>query len=94
MYKEKKVYFISNLTNLNSELCQFQENDISSLSDCFIKFINNDEYMQKKHMLNYYDLVNLEGLGWIEHQILICIKYDSQLSIEINSIDMEIDYLI
>ncbi|PKK66540.1 TPR-like protein [Rhizophagus irregularis] len=131
MYKEKKVYFISNLTNLNSELCQFQENDISSLSglvlsfkneklrldlpilmnfgvgiltckmnikkilnkDCFIKFINNDEYMQKKHMLNYYDLVNLEGLGWIEHQILICIKYDSQLSIEINSIDMEIDYV-
>ncbi|EXX50670.1 uncharacterized protein OCT59_016439 [Rhizophagus irregularis] len=131
MYKEKKVYFISNLTNLNSELCQFQQNDISSLSglvlsfkneklrldlpilmnfgvgilickmnikkilskDCFIKFINNDEYMQKKHMLNYYDLVNLEGLGWIEHQILICIKYDSQLSIEINSIDMEIDYV-
>ncbi|CAB4418656.1 unnamed protein product [Rhizophagus irregularis] len=31
MYKEKEVYFISNLTNLNSELCQFQESDISSL---------------------------------------------------------------
>ncbi|CAB4443355.1 unnamed protein product [Rhizophagus irregularis] len=63
--------------------------------DCFIIFINKYEYnRQREHMLNYYDLVNLEGLGWIEHQILIYIKYDSQLSIEINSIDMEIDYLI
>ncbi|PKC54776.1 hypothetical protein RhiirA1_476685, partial [Rhizophagus irregularis] len=25
MYKKHKVYFVSNLTNLNSELCQFQE---------------------------------------------------------------------
>ncbi|POG65177.1 hypothetical protein GLOIN_2v1844864 [Rhizophagus irregularis DAOM 181602=DAOM 197198] len=31
MYREKEVYFISNLTNLNSELCQFQESDTSSL---------------------------------------------------------------
>ncbi|PKC67051.1 TPR-like protein [Rhizophagus irregularis] len=29
MYKEKEVYFISNLTNLDSKLCQFQESDIS-----------------------------------------------------------------
>ncbi|PKB98902.1 protein prenylyltransferase, partial [Rhizophagus irregularis] len=29
MYEEQEVYFISNLTNLNSELCQFQENDAS-----------------------------------------------------------------
>ncbi|RGB33014.1 hypothetical protein C1646_743618 [Rhizophagus diaphanus] len=61
--------------------------------DCFIKFIKNDEYKQKKHMLNYYDLINLEGLGWIERQLVIYIKYDFQLSIEINSIDMEIDYV-
>jgi hypothetical protein len=26
---EHKVYFVSNLTNLNSELCQFKESDIS-----------------------------------------------------------------
>ncbi|PKK66004.1 TPR-like protein [Rhizophagus irregularis] len=32
MYEEHEVYFVSNLTNLNSELCQFQESDISSLS--------------------------------------------------------------
>ncbi|GBC20700.2 hypothetical protein GLOIN_2v462840 [Rhizophagus irregularis DAOM 181602=DAOM 197198] len=29
---KREVYFVSNLTNLNSELCQFQESDISSLS--------------------------------------------------------------
>ncbi|PKB94110.1 hypothetical protein RhiirA5_439527 [Rhizophagus irregularis] len=29
MYKKKEVYFISNLTNLNSELCKFQESDVS-----------------------------------------------------------------
>ncbi|EXX53381.1 uncharacterized protein OCT59_023713 [Rhizophagus irregularis] len=32
MYRKREVYFVSNLTNLNSELCQFQESDISSLS--------------------------------------------------------------
>ncbi|PKB93182.1 TPR-like protein, partial [Rhizophagus irregularis] len=35
MYKEKRVYFISNLTNLNSELCQFQESDISRAGNVF-----------------------------------------------------------
>ncbi|PKB94425.1 TPR-like protein, partial [Rhizophagus irregularis] len=29
MYKKHEVYFVSNLTNLNNELCQFQESDIS-----------------------------------------------------------------
>ncbi|PKK57829.1 hypothetical protein RhiirC2_824767 [Rhizophagus irregularis] len=36
MYKEKRVYFISNLTNLNSELCQFQESDISRIIEKII----------------------------------------------------------
>ncbi|POG62041.1 hypothetical protein GLOIN_2v1846730 [Rhizophagus irregularis DAOM 181602=DAOM 197198] len=36
MYKKKEVYFISNLTNLNSELCKFQESDVSSLSGLYI----------------------------------------------------------
>ncbi|PKK71412.1 hypothetical protein RhiirC2_865615 [Rhizophagus irregularis] len=31
MYKEHGVYFVSNLTNLNSELCQFQESDINRI---------------------------------------------------------------
>ncbi|UZO03860.1 uncharacterized protein OCT59_024261 [Rhizophagus irregularis] len=132
MYKEKRVYFISNLTNLNSELCQFQESDISSLSrlvmssknenlhlvlpklknmydynylickmnvkkilskDCFIKFIFNDNY-QKDHMLKHKDVSKLEGLGWIEYQTsIIGLPYDAQLSIEINSIEMQIEYI-
>ncbi|PKY35115.1 hypothetical protein RhiirB3_455502, partial [Rhizophagus irregularis] len=121
------VYFISNLTNLNSELCQFQESDISSLSglvlcskneklrldlpilynyfdyylickinvkkilskDCFIKF----EYNQSEHMLTHEDVSELEGLGWIEYQYLTYYSYEFQLSIEINSIEMQIDYV-
>ncbi|CAB4404292.1 unnamed protein product [Rhizophagus irregularis] len=128
MYKEHGVYFVSNLTNLNSELCQFQESDISSLSglvlssknenlhldlpklkriyndylickmnvkkilseDCFIKFIN----YQEEYMLKHKDVSKLEGLGWIEYQTSIHgLYYDAQLSIEINSIEMQIEYI-
>ncbi|GES87389.1 hypothetical protein GLOIN_2v1784016 [Rhizophagus clarus] len=35
MYKENMLYFVSNLMNLNSELWQFQESDISSTSNVF-----------------------------------------------------------
>ncbi|CAB5204210.1 unnamed protein product [Rhizophagus irregularis] len=130
MYGEKEVYFISNLTNLNSKLCQFQESDLSSLSglvlcsknkklrldlpiifnyfdyliykinvkkilskDCFIKFIYIDKNNQSEHMLKYEDVSKLEGLGWIEYQNLTHNSYKFQLSIEINSIEMQIDYV-
>ncbi|POG63502.1 hypothetical protein GLOIN_2v1784016, partial [Rhizophagus irregularis DAOM 181602=DAOM 197198] len=131
MYKEQQVYFVSNLTNLNSELCQFQESDISSLSglvlssknenlhlvlpklnivydydydyfickmnvkkilseDCFIKFIHNSNY--REDLLKHEDVSKLEGLGWIEYQTSI-FGLHYQLSIEINSIEMQIEYI-
>ncbi|GBC20478.2 hypothetical protein GLOIN_2v1837326 [Rhizophagus irregularis DAOM 181602=DAOM 197198] len=127
---EHGVYFVSNLINLNSELCQFQESDISSLSglvmssknenlhlvlpklennyydnlickmnvkkilskDCFIKFIPNGNY-RKDYMLKHKDVSKLEGLGWIEYQISIYGLHNAQLSIEINSIEMQIEYV-
>ncbi|PKC73854.1 hypothetical protein RhiirA1_437309 [Rhizophagus irregularis] len=127
MYKKHEVYFVSNLTNLNSELCQFQESDISSLwlvmfsknenlhlklpildyyylnnylvckmnvkkilsKDCFIKFIPNSNY-REDYILKHKDVSKLEGLGWIEYQTSIKIF---QLSIEINSIEMQIEYI-
>ncbi|PKY61932.1 hypothetical protein RhiirA4_487593 [Rhizophagus irregularis] len=85
MYNEKEVYFISNLTNLNSELCQFQERDIRSLSGL--------KYGQSEHMLKHEDVSKLEGLGWIEYQNLKYNLFNFQLSIEINSIEMQIDYV-
>ncbi|PKY59750.1 TPR-like protein [Rhizophagus irregularis] len=45
MYKEIKVYFISNLVNLNSELHQLQENDINSLSEKIISSKNKELYL-------------------------------------------------
>ncbi|POG62037.1 hypothetical protein GLOIN_2v1846728 [Rhizophagus irregularis DAOM 181602=DAOM 197198] len=132
MYKEKEVYFISNLTNLDSKLCQFQESDISSLSglvlcskneklcldlptlcndpahffiykinvkkilskDCFIKFIYYFRYdNQSEHILKHEDVSKLEGLGWIEYQSLTYKLNGVQISIEINSIEMQIDYV-
>ncbi|PKK59714.1 hypothetical protein RhiirC2_857224 [Rhizophagus irregularis] len=44
-------------------------------------------------MLKHKDVTKLEGLGWIEYQNLIYSPYKSQLSIEINSIEMQIDYV-
>ncbi|PKB96210.1 TPR-like protein, partial [Rhizophagus irregularis] len=132
MYEEKQVYFISNLTKLNSKLCQFQEIELNSLSglvlsskneklrldlpmqknihdvplickmsvkkilskDCFIKFILNDEHKQKEqHMLKHEDVSKLEGFGWIEYKIPIYTDHENQLSIEINYVDMQIDYV-
>ncbi|CAB4441083.1 unnamed protein product [Rhizophagus irregularis] len=130
MYKERNLYFISNLTNLNSELSQFQESDISSLSglvlcskneklrldlpllknygwiylickinvkkilskDCSIKFILNNDH-QEDYMLKHEVVSKLEELGWIEYQTPVYSPYNSQLSIEINSIEMQIDYI-
>ncbi|PKY57990.1 hypothetical protein RhiirA4_479487 [Rhizophagus irregularis] len=130
MYKEKRVYFISNLTNLNSELCQFQESDINSLlgqvlcskneklrldlpilynvsyyylickinvkkilsNDCFIKFIYINVH-QNDHTLKHEDVSKLEGLGWIEYKLPIFVSHNFQLTIEIDSIEMQIDYV-
>ncbi|PKY59563.1 hypothetical protein RhiirA4_515619, partial [Rhizophagus irregularis] len=104
MCKEKGVYFISNLINLNRELCQFQESDINSIckinvkkilsKDCFIKCIyNNNKYNQSEHILKHEDVSTLEGLGWIEYLDFRCNSFKSQISIEINSIEMQIDYV-
>ncbi|PKK66546.1 TPR-like protein, partial [Rhizophagus irregularis] len=45
MYKEHGVYLVSNLTNLNSELCQFQESDISSLSGLVLSSKNENLHL-------------------------------------------------
>ncbi|PKC54096.1 TPR-like protein, partial [Rhizophagus irregularis] len=84
MYKEKRVYFILNLTNLNSELCQFQESDINSLLG---------QVHQNDHTLKHEDVSKLEGLGWIEYKLPIFVSHNFQLTIEIDSIEMQIDYV-
>ncbi|CAB5204606.1 unnamed protein product [Rhizophagus irregularis] len=45
MYEVPQVYFISILINLNSELYQFQENDINSLSEKIISSKNEELYL-------------------------------------------------
>ncbi|PKY37240.1 hypothetical protein RhiirB3_462032, partial [Rhizophagus irregularis] len=42
-------------------------------------------------MLKHKDVSKLEGLGWIEYQTRI--RSDFQLLIEINSIEMQIEYI-
>ncbi|CAB5180634.1 unnamed protein product [Rhizophagus irregularis] len=72
--------------------------------DCFIKFIikstdseqyKDSELKHYEHVLKYEDVLKLEGLGWIEYQLLEFVyKKYVQLSIEINgSINMQIDYV-
>ncbi|PKB94200.1 TPR-like protein [Rhizophagus irregularis] len=75
-------------------ICKINVKKILS-KDCFIKFIYNNEYGQSEHidMLKHVDVSKLEGLGWIEYQNLKCNSYKFQLSIEINSIEMQIDYV-
>jgi hypothetical protein len=43
-------------------------------------------------MLKHEDVSKLEGLGWIEYQNITYNSYKSQLSIEINSIEMVCSY--
>ncbi|PKK63377.1 hypothetical protein RhiirC2_855044 [Rhizophagus irregularis] len=113
MYKEHGVYFVSNLINLNSELCQFQESGISSLSGLVMSSKNENLHLvlpklennyydnlickmnnyRKDYMLKHKDVSKLEGLGWIEYQISIYGLHNAQLSIEINSIEMQIEYV-
>ncbi|PKB96619.1 TPR-like protein, partial [Rhizophagus irregularis] len=45
MYEKIRVYFISNLVNLNSKLHQLQENDINSLSEKIISSKNEELYL-------------------------------------------------
>ncbi|PKY56981.1 hypothetical protein RhiirA4_508657 [Rhizophagus irregularis] len=64
--------------------------------DCFIRFTEkNYDYIGKnERILKYKDLLKLEGLGWIECRIPIKLNlWNSRLSIEIDSIDMKIDYI-
>ncbi|CAB4410020.1 unnamed protein product [Rhizophagus irregularis] len=99
LYEKKKVYLVSNLIHYYN---QFQESDPISLSgqiiseDCFIRFTEkNYDYIGKnERILKYKDLLKLEGLGWIECRIPIKLNlWNSRLSIEIDSIDMKIDYI-
>ncbi|PKK55401.1 hypothetical protein RhiirC2_802490, partial [Rhizophagus irregularis] len=57
MYYEKEVYFISNLKNLNSELCQFQESDINSLSGLVLCSKNEKLRLDLPRLYNYYYLI-------------------------------------
>ncbi|PKC10147.1 TPR-like protein [Rhizophagus irregularis] len=70
--------------------------------DVFINFMiesNTIFYKTKEYKLEYTDLLNLEGLGWIEYVTFISINWPYsewiQFSIETKkeSIDMEIDYV-
>ncbi|CAB5180632.1 unnamed protein product [Rhizophagus irregularis] len=45
IYENLRVYFISNLVNLNSKLHQLQENDINSLSEKIINSKNEELYL-------------------------------------------------
>ncbi|POG79476.1 hypothetical protein GLOIN_2v1525722 [Rhizophagus irregularis DAOM 181602=DAOM 197198] len=45
MYEKPKVYFISNLVNLNSELHQLQENGINSLSEKILSSKNKELHL-------------------------------------------------
>ncbi|PKC52480.1 TPR-like protein, partial [Rhizophagus irregularis] len=55
---EKRVYFVSNLTNLNSELCQFQESDISSLSGLVLSSKNENLHLVLPKLNFGYDSKN------------------------------------
>ncbi|PKK71902.1 hypothetical protein RhiirC2_777850 [Rhizophagus irregularis] len=68
--------------------------------DVFIKFIiERNVYEKKEYILKYEDILELEGLGWIEYMSFFSIYlYGSkwiQFSIETkkDSIDMQIDYV-
>ncbi|PKC67482.1 TPR-like protein [Rhizophagus irregularis] len=119
IYKENKVYFISNLTNFNSELRQFQESDISSLLGLVLHSKNEKLRLDLPRLtifyLNLICKINVKKILSEDFFIkfisrlprsyvkICCVKtryeipifpsYDSQLSIEINSIEMQIDYI-
>ncbi|GES94218.1 hypothetical protein GLOIN_2v1877815 [Rhizophagus clarus] len=142
MFKKYKVYFISNLYNLNKNY-QFQEDDSNSSSglvlsfkdnhscsfridcydlnshiseryynivwkidvkkinspDVFIKFKLGGDFHKMECILKYEDILELEGLGWIEYTSFNHIRLYAlnfiKLSIETkeNSIDMQVDYV-
>ncbi|EXX58129.1 Sti1p [Rhizophagus irregularis DAOM 197198w] len=73
--------------------------------DCYVKFTfkqeekeeNSNEDNSLEYILKYEDLLKLKGLGWIEYTSFYYLYINNpgwiQLSIETNSIDMEIDYV-
>ncbi|GBC18270.2 hypothetical protein GLOIN_2v1869696 [Rhizophagus irregularis DAOM 181602=DAOM 197198] len=66
---------------------------------CFIKFgeknSHNSSYIGwNVHILKYRDVLKFKGLGWIECKIPIELDFrNSHLIIEMNAIDMKIDYI-
>ncbi|POG62099.1 hypothetical protein GLOIN_2v1698842 [Rhizophagus irregularis DAOM 181602=DAOM 197198] len=58
MYKRLRVYFISNLVNLNSKLHQLQENDILLLSEKIISSKNEELYLNLPMLyFRYYRII-------------------------------------
>ncbi|GBC07929.1 hypothetical protein RclHR1_00780009 [Rhizophagus clarus] len=61
MYKERKVYFLSCLTNLNNKLSRFKENDSNSLSGQILSFQN--EKILELNLPRFYDLFEFTSFG-------------------------------
>ncbi|PKY59633.1 hypothetical protein RhiirA4_515961, partial [Rhizophagus irregularis] len=130
LYKEKRIYLISNLINeyrdtyclesdpnslsgqvlcpnnkesyLNFPLLKFNNiiwkiNVKKTISEnCFIRFTENNTYFigMNERILKYIDILKFVGLGWIECNIPIKLSlWNSRLFIEMNAIDMKIDYI-
>ncbi|PKK63978.1 protein prenylyltransferase, partial [Rhizophagus irregularis] len=77
MYEKPQVYFISNLVNLNSELHQFQENDINRIiwkinvkeilnKDCFIKFIIKSTDYEQSELKHFKHVLKYEDVLKLE----------------------------
>ncbi|RGB34942.1 hypothetical protein C1646_668116 [Rhizophagus diaphanus] len=64
--------------------------------NCFIRFTDKNSYYigRNECILKYIDILKFVGLGWIECNIPIKLSsWNSQLFIEMNAIDMKIDYI-
>ncbi|PKY45515.1 hypothetical protein RhiirA4_460123 [Rhizophagus irregularis] len=72
----------------------YEKTQVYLISNLYSEQYKDSELKHYEHVLKYEDVLKLEGLGWIEYRLPICVyeKY-VQPSIEINgSINMQIDY--
>ncbi|PKC07984.1 hypothetical protein RhiirA5_478301 [Rhizophagus irregularis] len=79
--------------------------DFYMYKECFIKFIVrlcdevHDVQEENEYILKYEDILKLKGLGWIEYILFDSVNLTNewekcvQLSIEKDSIDMQIEYV-
>ncbi|PKY49758.1 TPR-like protein [Rhizophagus irregularis] len=78
------------------EFCKINKNYLTKFGivDEFSNYMYKEhENYREDYMLKHKDVSRLEGLGWIEYRISIYDLYGTQLSIEINSIEMKIEYV-